>query len=130
MHIGYARTTENGVAPIAEVGTITRCASAVSVEREWTKGEAMDDLEAVRFVESYKLERFITDGLNSGKFGYDAVEILSEIYVLERYDVAPVVRCKDCVCYEEHDGDGWCYEHDRCVKADDFCSCGERRNDE
>ena len=52
----------------------------------------MANLEAVKFVESYKLERFITDGLNSGKFGHGAVEILSEIYVLETPDVAPVVH--------------------------------------
>lgn len=72
----------------------------------------MADLEAVRFVESYKLERFITDGLNSGKFGYDAVEILSEIYVLERYDVAPVVRAS--------------WEYDDPVSPNKHCSnCGE-----
>ena len=43
-----------------------------------------------KYVESAKLENIISDGLNSGKFGHDAVEILSEIYALESVDVAPV----------------------------------------
>lgn len=45
-----------------------------------------------KYVESAKLENIIIDGLNYGKFGHDAVEILSEIYALESADVAPVVH--------------------------------------
>ena len=47
-----------------------------------------------RYIEAEKLENIISDGLNSGKFGHDAVEILSEIYALESADVAPVVHGK------------------------------------
>ena len=100
----------------------------------------MADLGAVKFVESYKLERFITDGLNSGKFGHGAVEILSEIYVLERDDVAPVVRCKACKywkpsgaeagnLFENMEPIGGCIYANFFRKASEFCSRGERRND-
>lgn len=47
-----------------------------------------------RYIEAEKLENIISDGLNSGKFGHDAVEILSEIYALESADVSPVVHAR------------------------------------
>ena len=53
-------------------------------------------------------------------------------------DAVPVVRCKDCVSYEERcPGFGYCYHWDyeqgmspNQVDADDFCSYGERRTDD
>ena len=54
-------------------------------------------------------------------------------------DVVAVVRCKDCVYYQNHPN-GLCYcwtepcdnvigyDGDvHCVEPDDFCSCGERK---
>ena len=56
-------------------------------------------------------------------------------------DVAEVVRCKDCRYYRNHPN-GLCYLHTEpkenergysgeavCVEPDDFCSCGERREE-
>jgi hypothetical protein len=52
-------------------------------------------------IESEPILKFIVDGLNSGKFGHDAIEILTEI----RFAPDGVVHCKDCVkcgsCGEE-----------------------------
>lgn len=56
-------------------------------------------------------------------------------------DAVPVVRCKDCEyhrpinrkdTYENLFVDGcvWCLEHDDGMRADDFCSYGERRGNE
>ena len=54
-------------------------------------------------------------------------------------DVVEVVRCKDCKHYRNHPN-GLCYAHTEpcgtrykgetiCVEPDDFCSCGERKDD-
>lgn len=100
-----------------------------------------------KYVESAKLENIIIDGLNSGRFGHDAVEILSEIYALESADVAEVVRCRDCEkrytdecpmhfeeeCWHEerwYDDDGWagiCYIPHDFTHDDGFCDKWERR---
>ena len=40
-------------------------------------------------------------------------------------DVAPVVRCKDCLAYES--ADGFCYVHADHMTEDDFCSRGTKR---
>lgn len=49
-------------------------------------------------------------------------------------DAVPVVRCKDCIYYQDNN-DG--YPHDGCrwrsnetPDADDFCSMAERKDDE
>lgn len=51
-------------------------------------------------------------------------------------DVAPVVRCKDCKFYQNHglrdivfDKDACHWHPDEQPDPDDFCSCGERKND-
>lgn len=51
-------------------------------------------------------------------------------------DVAPVVRCKDCKFYPNHalrdivfDKDACHWHPDEQPDPDDFCSCGERKND-
>ena len=49
-------------------------------------------------------------------------------------DAIPVVRCKDCIYYQDnndgypHDGCRW--RPDETPDADDFCSFGERKSDE
>ena len=51
-------------------------------------------------------------------------------------DVAPVVRCKDCQHWKRNAGltdspNGHCFEHDIDTNGRDFCSYGERKdNDE
>ena len=47
-------------------------------------------------------------------------------------DVVQVVRCKDCVWYDTGSYDAYCSHLPDGMsypKEDDFCSCGERRND-
>ena len=49
-------------------------------------------------------------------------------------DAVPVVRCKDCRYYQDNNGGypnadcKWC--KDETPDADDYCSCGERKDDE
>ena len=46
-------------------------------------------------------------------------------------DAVEVVRCKDCKHREKLGGDWCCNMFDDCsVEDNDFCSCGERKDDE
>jgi len=46
-------------------------------------------------------------------------------------DVVEVVRCNDCMHYEPCEGGkDYCWLNDMAVVENDFCSYGERRNDE
>lgn len=53
-------------------------------------------------------------------------------------DVVQVVRCKDCVCMGKRpplpegyrEDCGWCMLHGRVVLPEDFCSNGERMDDD
>lgn len=46
-------------------------------------------------------------------------------------DAVPVVRCKDCIYYQDNNGGypnadcKWC--KDETLDANDYCSCGERK---
>lgn len=70
------------------------------------------------------------------KFSYNTLDMVEEfIKRTPPVDVAPVVRCKDCVHYKQVQGaiGGWCdceltpFDMD----PNDFCSLGERKtNDE
>lgn len=44
-------------------------------------------------------------------------------------DAVEVVRCKDCIRFEDEDEDGdcWCYCHNDTTCRDGYCSWGERR---
>ena len=63
----------------------------------------------------------------------DAANMLKE---MPAADVAPVVRCKDCQNWKQNVGftgspNGHCFEHDIDTNGCDFCSYGERKdNDE
>lgn len=92
------------------------------------------------YIEKEPLIEFITKGLNnpdkSKAFGYDAIEILTEIEYAPTADVVEVVRCKDCKHWCIQDGNDinqsyfcsrdkmWCMPT---RKADDFCSYGEQK---
>ena len=53
-----------------------------------------------------------------------------EPYVLDgRYAVNTLVRCKDCKWKADTIGDSWCDFHEFTILSDDdFCSCGERKD--
>lgn len=63
----------------------------------------------------------------------DAKRVLADMAAA---DVAPVVRCKDCQNWKRNVGltdspNGHCFEHDIDTNGRDFCSYGERKdNDE
>ena len=64
----------------------------------------------------------------------DYVAAWAEIAHAPAADVAPVVRCRECVSHSEDASTGklWCTKPMGCigcleVKPDDFCSFGERK---
>ena len=68
-----------------------------------------------------------------------AVEKLCQAIIDKRVksedDFAVVVRCKDCKHYVDspyNNEDMMCVNWERCIfpNADDFCSCGERKDDD
>lgn len=87
------------------------------------------------YIERAAVEKFIEDGLNNPDknraFGHDAIEIMAEVHYMPAADVAPVVRCKDCVwrgreeCAMFYRCD--CGEQHTWETDDDFCSYGERK---
>lgn len=61
--------------------------------------------------------------------------IISEMSIADvpTADVAEVVRCKYCEHYEADiicEGVGYCNEHQRGMRENNFCSYGERRKDD
>ena len=69
-----------------------------------------------------------------------AIDYLQESGWLQEHDrsltenAVPVVRCKDCRFYRFYDGTfgkGWmCFENNTERHGDDYCSRGERKDDE
>ncbi len=55
-------------------------------------------------------------------FGLDVIQYIENAHA----DVVPVVRCEDCKSYNGH---RYCYYHADPVDDNDFCSYGERKND-
>lgn len=65
-----------------------------------------------------------------------AEQILKQL--AESGDVIQVVRCKDCKHFQSFKGErakvntdksGWCDTNDDSVRADDYCSYGERKEE-
>lgn len=52
--------------------------------------------------------------------------VISIIEELSAVDVVPVVRCMDCVAYDD-DIIGWCNRCGSMQAPDDFCSYGKRK---
>ena len=72
-------------------------------------------------IDSGPIEEFIQNGLNSGKFGHDAIEIFTEVH----YAPEAVVRCEDCIkC-------GYCGEETNLEVMGfyGFCSRGKKRGE-
>lgn len=88
--------------------------------------------DAIKIAERYGLANGSVLGRHTGL----ADCIASEISGLPAADVAPVVRCKDCQKWKRNVGltdspNGHCFEHNIDTNGRDFCSCGERKdNDE
>ena len=85
------------------------------------------------YIEKEPIIEFIIKGLNnpdkSEAYGYDAVEILSEIEYTPIADVVEVVRCKDCKHYKPYtkpveDFDGECIVRECETDENEFCSYG------
>ena len=55
---------------------------------------------------------------------------------LQPADVVEIVRCKDCVHWDsecdppQYEGSNFCYINESRTKSTDFCSHGERKDDE
>lgn len=95
------------------------------------------------YIERDRIVKFIENGLNdpdkTKAFGHDAVEILAEIHLDPAADVVEVVRCKDCKnayinSFSAQSGVAVCrFLANRSngelaiVQQDDFCSRGERK---
>ena len=56
--------------------------------------------------------------------------VINEINNAPTFDAVPVVRCKDCKHYIERTFLTECMKHDLVVEPNDFCSDGERREDD
>lgn len=85
------------------------------------------------YIKKEPIVEFITKGLNNPDktkaYGYDAVEILTEIEYTLTADVVEVVRCKDCSYYIEMKGFDYngrkaksCVLHSALRGENDYCS--------
>lgn len=80
-----------------------------------------------RLIDADKLKRFILEN------GYVYANTLDTFPTI---DAVPVVRCKDCKhAFERSERKPFgCYLHEKngitLHDSDDFCSCGERKNNE
>lgn len=92
------------------------------------------------YIKKEPIVEFITKGLNNPDktkaYGYDAIEILTEIEYAPEADVVEVVRCSGCVHWqplkEDRISKGVCCNEEcgNCMsytRPIDFCGYGERR---
>ena len=79
-----------------------------------------EDKMAIEYIDREKAKRLLHI-----EYAYAAEQLLDEIPAA---DVAPVVRCKDCKHYDIGGSCIICGFQSR--KPDDFCSYGERKDDE
>lgn len=91
-----------------------------------------------RLIDAKPIVQFIMDGLNNPDkmkaLGHDAIEILAEIEYAPTVDAVEVVRCKDCIYWEKATANkkGFliCPASGMEIMAHDFCSYGEKRDNE
>ena len=93
------------------------------------------------YIKKEPIVEFITKGLNNPDktkaYGYDAIEILTEIEYTPTADVVEVVRCSECkhcwhhvpdYTYPDRTDEVWeCVKKIDWVEPDHFCSYGERK---
>lgn len=100
-------------------------------------GQKYIDAEALKaavsaYCDSLKPRAF---GLLADVLIHDVLDIID---AAPAADVVQVVRCKDCVCMGKRpplpegyrEDCGWCMLHGRVVLPEDFCSNGERMDDD
>lgn len=83
------------------------------------------------------IDRFaLIDAMQAYQYdaGKDGFAIMALIGIQPTADVAPVVLCRDCKYWQDNN-DGYPHEecrwgHGETPNEDDFCSYGERKNDE
>lgn len=83
------------------------------------------------------IDRFaLIDAMQAYQYdaGKDGFAIMALIGIQPAADVVPVVRCRDCKYWQDNN-DGYPHEecrwgHGETPNEDDFCSYGERKNDE
>ena len=67
-------------------------------------------------------------------YALSADEVATAVDTAPTIDAVPVVRCKDCVYYQDNnDGyprDGCRWRSDETPDADDFCSFAERKDND
>ena len=100
------------------------------IEREALRDDIRESylkLQEIYETLRYERERDICSG-ELGTF----CEVLMRIKDFPAADVAPVVRCRDCLYWQDNNGG---YPHEECrwgknetPDADDFCSYGERKD--
>ena len=84
--------------------------------------------KAIAICQSYYEHSLKMHNFSGDSIAYD---IRTNIQGLPIADVVPVVRCKDC----KHRGEQYlhgtanCNYHNTLIDCDDFCSYGERKND-
>lgn len=89
-----------------------------------------------RLISAKELERQIKEALKDNPYAMG--QMLRWIRKQPTVDAVEVVRCKDCVSYEEQcPSFGYCYHWDyeqgmspNQVDGDDFCSYGERKDND
>lgn len=82
----------------------------------------------MRLIDADKIRyRDMSDGQVNGGVWYTFIE---DIQKQPTVDAVPVIRCKDCKCWDKPNGwNGWCDKHSILVEADDFCSSAERKEE-
>ena len=71
------------------------------------------------------------DAISLFKGRFSRLDVIKQVRALPSEDVAPVVRCKDCVSWEAVDGDKYqtCALTGKGMDANGFCSNAERRKE-
>ena len=96
--------------------------------------ELIDRLDAIEYVENLiDVNRYYHPTAKSTRFKIE--EVIDKIKQVPTIDAVPVVRCKDCKLAETYGGRLYCSMFEdgggcSSTEPDDFCSCGERRDDE
>lgn len=57
-------------------------------------------------------------------------DVADDLRQIPTVDAEPIVRCKDCEYRSFYGGNAHCYLDGRDTKDEDFCSWGERKDDE
>lgn len=76
--------------------------------------------------------KYLIETTTGGNLHYVITETGEHIYERSR-DIIEVVRCKDCIYWQDNNG-GYPHEecrwgHDETPNEDDYCSYGERKDD-